>query len=41
MRNLPAGCRRTVEKHIETIYTKPGAEMQTAALLKAVEQLKH
>lgn len=33
--------RRTVEKHIETIYAKLGVETRTAALLKAVEQLKH
>jgi hypothetical protein len=33
--------RRTMEKHIETIYAKLGVEKRTAALLKAVEQLKH
>lgn len=31
----------SVEKYIETINTKLGVETRTAALLKAVKQLKH
>lgn len=31
--------RRTVEKHVENIYTKLGVETRTAAMLKALENL--